>query len=468
MVVLAPLALIAFRATYLNSDALIALAWGAELGRGAVPDVTAPLMPIQHPLPTMVGTVLSPLGPSGMIDGYRVLAVVSLIALCYACFRLAHRLGGVGAGVLAVALILTRPQIIDYALSAEIEIPLTALVLMAAVLVLEEPLRNRWKVLFLLTFAGLLRPEAWALGGAYGAWLIWRTDARPRTAIAAFALCGPALWAGFDLILTGEPLGTAGQASTNFDHELEAAGYVVPPVIHERFGWIPGQQVLQPVFPGMPDVLGAPLALSVAAAGIYVLWRRRTAKGAGGELEALAPVALLALVVLTSLAFLKALGLPYSNRFVILPATVLTAIAVAAAFRLRGSRLARAVLAAAAVAILIGLPLDLERIDTRLSLGRFTVDQQDDVRALADQPEVEAASECGPLGAGGDIAVIHGVGVLAIQLRLDPAEIPILRMPPPPASVLVFTSLGDEAEVGDRPGPVLREGVWWAFAVGCR
>jgi hypothetical protein len=472
LIALAVLSLIWFRATYLSADALMSLAWGGELGRGEIPDVTAPLMPVQHPLPTAVGTALSPLGSDVMIDGYRVLAIVSLIILAYACFRLAERFEGPVAGVLAVGLVLTRPQIIEYAQAAQIDIPFTALVLLGAMVALEDPVGNRWKALTLLALAGLIRPEAWALSGAYGAWLILRARARPVAGVVLLVVSAPALWAGFDLVLTGDLFSTAGKARGDFGSELEAAGYDPPPGVDygARFEWLPGHDLIEPIVPGLPDLLGWPLAIAGAAAGVYVLWRRWAPRLGDREPGSLAPVALLALLVLAALIVLKATGFPYSSRFVVLPACALAALAAATAVLLSRSQLGRLVLVAAAAAVVVALPRDLDRIGERLSDGRAGVDELDDVRVLAARPAVGAASECGPLGAGGSINVINGVGVLAIELRRDPSDIEIQYQPPlpPPASVLFLSpDSGEQLELDRRPGPLLVEGIW-VFAPSCR
>ena len=471
LLALAALSLVWFRATYLSADALISLAWGGELGRGEIPEVTAPLMPVQHPLPTGVGMALSPLGPDGMIDGYRVLAIVSLIALAYACFRLAEGFEGPVVGLLAVGLILTRPQVVEYAQGAQIDIPFTALVLLGAMVALEDPVRNRWKALTLLMLAGLIRPEAWVLSGAYGAWLVLRGRARPVAGVVALALSAPALWAGFDLLLTGDPFSTAGEARGDFGSELLAAGHEAPAGGGAaRFEWLPGHDLIEPIVPGLPDLLGWPLAIAGVAAGVYVLRRRWAPRAGDRDPGSLAPLALLAVLVLTALVVLKAFGFPYSSRFVVLPACALAALAAASTVPLSRSQLGRLVLAAGAIAVVVALPRDLERIGDRLSEGRESVEELDDARVLARQPAVEAASGCGPLGAGGSINVINGVAVVAIQLGRDPAEIRIRYQPPlpPPASVLVLGSEGVERlELERRPGPLLVEGTW-VFAPSCR
>jgi hypothetical protein len=464
---LVTLVIVAFRSTFLTTDAVMALAWGGEIARGELPEVTAPMLPVQHPLPTALGSLLSPLGPDAMIDGYRVVAAASLAVLAYACFRLARRFGGAAAGILAAALVLTRPQIATFAFAAQIDIPFSAMVLLAAALVVEDGVGNRWKALVLLAAAGLLRPEAWPLAAAYAAWLIVWAGAGTRSAIAALAIGAPVLWASLDLVLTGDPFSTVGEARASFSEQLIDAGYEPTPGGPERFDWLPGHDQLEPLLPGLPDVLGWPLAVASVTAAGFVLWRRRAAgPAAGADLRALTWVVAVPLATLVALVLLQPIGLPYSDRFLVLPAAALATVA-AAAVALGSSTAIRLVAGVAAVAVLIALPRDLDRVEEARIAGKGGVTNLDDVRTLARQPPVEAASECGPLAAGGHLTVTMGVGVLAVELGRDPAVITIRRTPaPPPASVLVMEPVPGTVDLGSRPLPVLRDGAW-AFAPAC-
>ena len=62
-------------------------------------------------------------------------------------------------------------------------------------------------VLVLLGLAGLLRPEAWLLAGAYWLYLLPALDRRrDGSRSAALVAAAPVLWALSDLVVTGEPL----------------------------------------------------------------------------------------------------------------------------------------------------------------------------------------------------------------------------------------------------------------------
>ena len=75
---------------------------------------------------------------------------------------------------------LTRTDMQLLALRAMFDLPFYLMVFGAALVELRRP-RAGWPVLVLLALAGLLRPEAWLLGGVYWLWLAWSCRAsRPR------------------------------------------------------------------------------------------------------------------------------------------------------------------------------------------------------------------------------------------------------------------------------------------------
>jgi len=72
-------------------------------------------------------------------------------------------------------------------------------------------------VFVLLAGAGLLRPDAWVLSGAYWLWCSWRAEPRTRVRYLALAAIAPVVWVALDAIVTGNPLhslsATAGLAA---------------------------------------------------------------------------------------------------------------------------------------------------------------------------------------------------------------------------------------------------------------
>ncbi|MGH2854996.1 MAG: hypothetical protein ACRDLF_12495, partial [Solirubrobacteraceae bacterium] len=63
-------------------------------------------------------------------------------------------------------------------------------------------------VFVLLAAAGLLRPDAWVLGGVYWLWCAWPRTVSGRRRLGYLALTGaaPVVWVAFDALVTGDPL----------------------------------------------------------------------------------------------------------------------------------------------------------------------------------------------------------------------------------------------------------------------
>lgn len=202
------LAVFLVRPTYPNYDTYYTLVWGDELSRGELPDYDVFRTPTPHPLSTLFAAAASFLG--GAADRFMVLVtLVSFAALVGLLFRFTQVLLGTLVALVAVAVLLTRADLEFWALRGVVDVPFLALVFGAAVMELERP-RRGGPVLVLLTLAGLLRPEAWMLAGAYVLWLTYAAPHhdRLRTLVryGAMAAAAPVLWLAADWIVTGEPL----------------------------------------------------------------------------------------------------------------------------------------------------------------------------------------------------------------------------------------------------------------------
>ena len=198
--------------TYPNYDAYYHLVWGRELLDGVRPSFEAYQAPTQHPLYLAVCAALSPLGQ----DADRalvLLCVVSLVALAWAVFRVGDAVFGLWPGLAAAAFTGSSFAFLLYAARAYVDVPFLALVLWAAALEAQQPRRGR-SVMTLLVVAGLLRPEAWVLAGAYWLWCAWPAAGRAgepaggarRLDLLALAATAPIVWALVDLAVTGDPL----------------------------------------------------------------------------------------------------------------------------------------------------------------------------------------------------------------------------------------------------------------------
>ena len=162
---------------FVNYDTLYALAWGGQLSRGSTPAYGVPIAPTPHPLLEILGVVLAPLGPAGVLHVTIALAFLALSACAWVIYALAARWFGRAAGALAALLLITRVPVLEDGVRAYIDVPYLLLVL-GALLVESRRSRAGWPVLALLALAGLLRPEAWAFSGLYWlyliAWPAWR------------------------------------------------------------------------------------------------------------------------------------------------------------------------------------------------------------------------------------------------------------------------------------------------------
>src|SRR4051794_24303152 len=189
--------------TYPNYDSYYSLLWGRELLHGHLPIFETYRAPTPHPLAIGIGALLSPLGH----EAERVwifLCVASFVLLVVGVYRLSREAFSPLIGFIAAALLISRFDFAFYAARGYIDIGYMAVVVWAAVLEQRTPRRGT-AVLLLLAVAGLLRPEAWVMAGLYWLWVSWRASWGDRVKFAALAAIGPVLWAGTDLIVTGDP-----------------------------------------------------------------------------------------------------------------------------------------------------------------------------------------------------------------------------------------------------------------------
>jgi hypothetical protein len=287
-----------YRPSYINYDARYALVWARDVWNGLTPDFTIAYAPTPHPLQTALSSLALPFGDGA--DDVLIVAVLLFFGLLgWLAYRLGAELFAPAVGVVAAAVVLTRPAFQRDALIAYQDIPFACLIVGAVLLEARRP-RRGVAVLVLLALAGLMRPEAWVLSVLYFAWL-WPTLAtnRRRAALAALALAAPALWALTDLAITGDPL-----HSLHGTSELaERAGRrrevdQVPYWTAQYFGYVLRE----------PLVIGVPIGLVFAW-----LYRRR---------PALLPLAV-AIVMVAVFAAGPVFGLPLIGRYVRTPSVLL-------------------------------------------------------------------------------------------------------------------------------------------------
>ena len=363
--------------TWPGYDSQYALLWGDELLHGSSPGFDDYRTPTQHPLLLPVGMLLSPLGHEAAARVFVALCIASLVVLAAAMYRLGVAAAGVLGGVLAAALLLSRLNFGLLAAIGFLDIPYCALLAWAAVLEVERP-RRGGAVWLLLALAGLLRPEAWVLAGAYAVWLGWRAPNRRRVRYGALAAIAPLTWSALDLLVTGDPLFSLHHTDT-LATELRR---------EKPIGELPWQLVNL-----LEEVVKAPV-LAVAAAGAALAAATRPR-------ALLAPAALAILTCATWL--LIAIGGQASVYRYLLPAGL--GLIVFAAYALAGWTTTtdtrhRTLWAIAAAAVLLaGGAYTATRLnpDGVIAQLRERERTRKNLRTVLTAPAVTRARRCGPL-----------------------------------------------------------------------
>lgn len=288
-----------------NYDTLYSLVWGRDLAHGHLPDYDVSLAPTPHPLATLLGAILTPLGAEGAIGATLVLAFVWLGALGWVTYLLGEAWVNKAAGLLAAAIVLTRRPVLDFGARAYVDVPYLVLVLGALLVETKRP-RAGAPVLVLLGVAGLIRPEAWLFSAVYLAYL-WHQGTRdPR--LFALAAAAPIVWAVSDLIVTGDPL-----------HSLTGTRDTA-----QRLDRITGLDEVPTTVPlRLGEILREPVLFGAAGGGLLTLafTRRRVVLGAAAGV-----------VALVAFSILATAGLPILGRYLLAPATILAIFAGAGAF----------------------------------------------------------------------------------------------------------------------------------------
>jgi hypothetical protein len=332
---------------FVNYDTVYGLAWGGQLSRGNLPAYAVPIAPTPHPLVEILGVVLSPLGPAGVVGVTVALAFLALSACAWVVYALGAHWFGRAAGALGALLLITRVPVLSYGVRAYIDLPYLLLVLSALLVESRRP-RAGWPVLALLALAGLLRPEAWVFSGLYWIYLIlwpdWRrrlaahkrtparlrrlsarapklgsgeagagawTPPRSRGQLAGLTLlaaAAPLVWMLSDLAIAGDALWSL----TNTRHTAHTLGRVtgianVPEYIPRRIG-----EILRP-----PVLAGAALG-----GALSLLWLGPRAR----------PGALMGVLAVVVFAVFAAAGLPIDTRYAFAAAAILCMFCGAGAF----------------------------------------------------------------------------------------------------------------------------------------
>ncbi|MGZ6709874.1 MAG: hypothetical protein ACXVFN_23405 [Solirubrobacteraceae bacterium] len=337
----------------LGYDAWAWTVWGREL---AHLDLATTAGPSFKPLPVLALAPLSVLGAATPVVWMGLMRAAAVLSLLLA-YRLGSRLAGPLAGAVAALSLALSADLYRTALLGSAEPVLIALTLGAA----DRHLAGRrdW-ALVLVALAGLIRPEAWVLLGAYGVF-VWLREPGLRPLVAAAVILPPALWLGLDWIGSGDPLHASSTATSAT--EGSAANAKVPALEVVRRA---ADAVIVPT-------------LILAAVGVAFAARRRD--------RAVLSLAGLALGWIAVVAIMAEVGFTGTRRYLAAPAAALCVVAgVGLVWLLDAVRERRARIAVGiAVAVLALVPALLRaREDARmLSVARSQANQRDElVRAI--------------------------------------------------------------------------------------
>lgn len=351
---------------FANYDVAYSILWGEELANGQLPSYQVPLAPTPHPLSTLFGVLLSPLGASAETV-WVVVAFVCLGALGWVTYELGKEWFGAAAGILAALIIITREPVLSYGARAYIDIAYVVIVLGA---LLWETRRRRAgiPVLLLLAVAGLLRPEAWLFSAAYVVYLFFTGERRTLTLISycAIAASAPVIWMLSDLLLAGSALYSLTDTQHNVATLNRKTGLLnVFLVAPRRIG-----EVLRE-----PVLLGA--LLGFIAALICLRRRIRLPLWAG-------------ILALVAFSILAAANMPILGRYLLAPATLIAIFCGAAVFgwtKLKREnpwrRRWQVMSVIPVLALVVFLPGQVSRINNLHATLKTQKQIRDDLQALA-------------------------------------------------------------------------------------
>jgi len=431
--------------TYPNYDSYYQLLWGQEIANGGLPDYSVFRSPTPHPLAELLGLALAPFGLAG--DRLWVLITLILwVGLLYAVYRMTKHLLGTVVAAVAVVVMLTRTDLAFFALRGVVDIWFLFLVFTAAAIEVARP-RRGWSVMLLLALAGLIRPEAWVLSGAYVLWLLPEKGWRGIWPYVLLAASAPVAWLAWDWIVTGRPLysltstrATAGEFKRNRG-VLEAIKLV-------------------------PDYVGGnEKIVNVAIGGlgsVTALWLLRR--------RAWIPLGMMGVGLLTFLA-IAAAGLSVIPRYLAVPSILFNlgvAVAVTAWLLVREPRrLHRLLVALAVVSVAVGAwrarpyAKDFRRLHGQVS---FVKGQHIGLKAIFDDPKVAPLVDtCRPI----TVPTHSAMPVIRVQTGLpkDALQASIAQTRPPDRGLLLIaTSFNFEPNVARSTSGVSERSArkWWS------
>jgi hypothetical protein len=407
--------------------------WGREITEWDLDTRTGPSW---KPLPVLFTTPFALAGDQAAPDLWLVIAQAGgLLAFAFT-YRLAARLAGWPAGIVAAGGLVLADEFIRNFARGNSEGLLVGICLWAV----ERHLDGRRRDAFLLgVAAGLLRPELWPFLLLYGLWLMW-TQPRTRILVVGCGLLTVLAW------IVPEYLGSG-------DFMRAAARAREPNPASAAFADFPFAET----FRRAAAVLMAPVLLGAAIA-LARAWRERDRVRL--LLGAIAAALLVAVAAMTQAGFAGNL------RYVALPAALVCVLAGAGWVELvrdagrrygRGAAVALAALLTAAAAPFTLADVDKLRFD--LDVVRAESELYDRLPPIvADSGGAPALLRCGPV-----YAPPFEVQAVAWAMHVHSAQVGIFANPPGTVLAGHFSALGHDPRF-----PEINKNRRWTVRRNCR
>jgi hypothetical protein len=350
-------------------DATAWLIWGREIIHADLSTVAGPSW---KPLPVAITTPLALTGDTAAPLLWLVIARAGGLLALVLAYKLAARLAGPAAGVIAAIGLLLEDVFVLHAARGNSEGIQVALALWA----IDRHLDGRTRQAFVLALAGgLLRPEAWPLVAGYGLWLAFTRRER-LWLVGAGGVVLLAAWLIPEYLGSGDLLRAADRALIPVSGSPAQAGF--------PFG---------AVFTNAARALIVPVYVGAVAA--VALDRRATILALAG----------LATAFMVCVGIGAEIGFTGNQRYVIVPAgivAVLSGVGWVGLGRLAGERAGRpAAWALATVAVLASLPslvFGIDRLRTRVDTVRYESGRYGSLAAAIDAAGGRSAlTHCGPV-----------------------------------------------------------------------
>jgi hypothetical protein len=409
------------------------LIWGREITEWDLDTRTGPSW---KPLPVLFTTPFALAGDTAAPTLWLVVAQAGgLLAFAFT-FRLAARLAGWPAGIVAAGGLVLADEFIRNFARGNSEGLLVGLCLWA----IERHLDGRRRDAFLLgVAAGLLRPELWPFLLLYGLWLMW-TEPRTRVLVLASGALTVLAWVVPEYLGSGDFMRAASRAR---EPNPDSAAFADFPFA-ETFAR--SASVLM-----VPLLLGATIAVARA-------WRARD--------RVRLTLAGVATALMVAVAAMTQAGFAGNLRYVALPAALVCVLAgvgwvelvrdAAARFG-RATGIAVAVLiAAAATPFVIA---DVDKLVFDLDVVRAESELYDRLPPIvADSGGAPALLSCGPV-----YAPPFEVQAVAWAMHVHSAQVGVFAHPPGTVVAGHFSALGHDPRF-----PEINKNRRWTVRRNCR